>query len=145
MKSYSASLFFADIPPNILMIPLAAMLIGVVIVLGGLYFQNRRRQMWHETARIALEKGQPLPPLVDDVVASPHPRTDRDEIRNDLRNGLVCIATGAGLFLFLGTMFGRGLGYVGAIPGFIGIALLLNAAISGLFRKSNRSTPPDQS
>ncbi|MDO8540925.1 MAG: sigma-70 family RNA polymerase sigma factor [Opitutaceae bacterium] len=47
---------------------------GIIGVVGGLsftafvivstfYFQHRKRQLWHETARLALEKGQPLPAL----------------------------------------------------------------------------------
>ena len=37
---------------------LAGMGIGLVFGVLGMYFAHRRRVMWHETARIALEKGQ---------------------------------------------------------------------------------------
>ena len=62
------------------------------------------------------------------------------EKANDLRSGLVLIAVGAGLYLFLGSLAGRSLGLVGAIPGFIGVALLLNALLSATFRR--KDTPP---
>lgn len=110
-----------------IVIPLAVFVLAGVIVVSAMYFHNRRREMWHQTARLALEKGQPLPPLDD---APPVRPPSRDTGWNDVRAGLICMATGLGLFLFLGTFIGRGLGYVGAIPGFVGVALLL----TGLFR-----------
>ena len=48
-------------------IPVVAIIGGLslaaIIIVSGLFFQHRKRLMWHETARIALEKGQPLPPV----------------------------------------------------------------------------------
>ncbi len=58
---------------------------------------------------------------------------------NDIRYGLVLIALGAGLYLFLGTFVAHNLGYVGAIPGFIGLALLLYGLLSAVFK---RNAPP---
>ncbi len=54
-----------EIDPGILLgliLPLAGIALAGVVVVCSLYFQHRRREMWHETARVALEKGQPLPP-----------------------------------------------------------------------------------
>ena len=48
---------------------LAGMGIGLVSGLLGMYFGHRRRVLWHETARIAPEKGQPIPPLSPDEAA----------------------------------------------------------------------------
>ena len=48
-------------------IAIAAILGGltftILLIVFGLKFVQRRQELWHETARVALEKGQPLPPL----------------------------------------------------------------------------------
>jgi len=119
----------------------ASMLLTIVAVVGGLIIAYHRQKQWHETARIALEKGQPLP-ASQDVVPQPQPRTDGPG--RDLRAGLILIGVGAGLYLFLGTLVGQALGYVGAIPGFIGIALLLYGLLSALFKR-NDPPPADRS
>ncbi len=60
-----------------------------IIVVAAMYMGHRARQMRHETIRLALEKGQPLPP---DVLGSP---------RQDLTRGVRLIALGIGLAVFL--------------------------------------------
>ena len=57
-----------------------------------------------------------------------------------MRAGLILIAVGGGLYLFLNALVGRALGLVGAIPGFIGVALLLYATLSLLFNR--KDAPP---
>lgn len=99
------------------------MLIAIVGIVGGLIIAHHRQKQWHETARLALEKGQPLPAQLDEAPQS-QPRQRTDGPRRDLRTGLVLIAVGAGLYFFLGTLVGPALGRVGAIPGFIGVALV---------------------
>lgn len=117
------------------LIPIFAFVLIGVIVVTALYFQNRRRELWHQTARLALEKGQPLPAMAEDE-ATPRPRPN-DTAENDLRAGLICLAAGFGLYLFLGSFLGRGLGLVGAIPGFVGVALLISGIVRLLLRKRN--------
>jgi hypothetical protein len=125
---------FATVPPYVVVY--SAILLFIVV--GGalfvclLYFQNRRREMWHQTARFALEKGQPLPALGTDE----RPLTPRssDGPKNDFRTGLIMIAAGAGTFLAFTHFLGRGMAYLGAIPGFVGVALLLNAILMAIFR-----------
>ncbi len=130
---------------NGVLLPIAGIILAGVISVSGMYFHNRRREMWHETARLALEKGQPLPPL------DPMLRAEDDEVEkerklpsanHDVRGGLVLIAVGAGLWLFLGGL-SRNLGYIGAIPGFIGVALLLFALFSALFRRKHSESAKD--
>lgn len=120
-------LAFLNLEPWVIavIIPVVSLIFIGVVVVSGMYFQNRRREMWHQTARIALEKGQPLPLLPDEQSARPS-TPPAEESRNDLRGGLVLIGTGIGLYLFLGTFISPGLGYVGAIPGFIGVALIIS-------------------
>lgn len=140
MNSFLFPTFLADIPPNVLIIAIAGMAIAIVIVVAGIYFQSRRTEAWHQTARLALEKGQPIPAF--DEGAPQASRDPREEARNDIRSGLISIGVGIGLALFLNALVGRGLAYVGAIPGFIGIALLVNAALNP---RNSDGKPPTSS
>jgi hypothetical protein len=67
----------------------------VVILIRG-YFRHRRLQMWHETARLVLEKGQPLP---DSLLQGFGRNVARMGAWRDLRIGLLLAAVGAGLYL----------------------------------------------
>lgn len=111
------------------------------IIFGGLgmYFHHRRQALWHETARIALEKGQPLPPLQD---GENSPANTPKE--SDFRAGLVLIAVGAGLYFFLNALIGPAFGLIGAIPGFIGVALLLYASLNAVLKRKD-TTPTNRS
>lgn len=120
------------------------MLIALVVIVGGLIIAHRRQAMWHETARLALEKGQPLPrPPEDETPALPGERRVR-ESRNDIRSGLILIAVGAGLYIFLSGFITRGLGLVGAIPGFIGVALLLSGVVTAASKEPKNLPPSDR-
>jgi hypothetical protein len=126
--------------------------IGLVALIGSLgftavlfvtvlYFQSKKRQMWHETARLALEKGQPLPPWPntdEELKLRPPPGTSlaeweairrAREQRGSLKAGLILIAVGVGLYIM---MQPQGI-LVGAIPGLIGVALIVHALIERLF------------
>jgi len=108
-----------------------------VIVVAAFYFQNRKRQQWHETARLALEKGQPLPPWPksdEELELTPPPGASLAEWealrrvrsqRGSLKGGLILIAVGAGLYIMMGTDAGR----AGAIPALIGVAMIVYALI----------------
>ena len=117
------------------------MLLTIVIIVGGLIIAYHRQKQWHETARLALEKGQPLP-AAQDAAPQAQPRTDGPS--RDLRTGLILLATGAGLFVFFDALLGRWMAYVGAIPGFIGVALVLFAVLSHLFNRKD-APPTDRS
>jgi predicted permease len=123
-------------------IAIAAILGGIlltsVIVIFALKFVQRRQELWHETARVALEKGQPLPPLPHDMQ---HEKSSAES--SDIRTGLILIAVGAGLYFFFISMFGGWMKYMGAIPGFIGVALLLYGLLNALFGRKQPS-PADR-
>lgn len=135
-------------------------LIALVCVVGGLgfvlvcavsamYFRHRQSVLWHETARIALEKGQPIPPPpvgLDDhgdrsgFTASLPPEQRialqrAQRIRGYLIGGLINIAVGVGAFIALVNLQPRipmNVQYFALIPVCIGIALLLGVAIEAL-------------
>lgn len=136
LDSLADHLAFLNLQPwsVAILIPVAGMIFAGVIIVCTMYYNNRRRELWHETARLALEKGQPLPALPSDDA----PPARRHENRgNDIRDGLICIGVGVGLYLFLGSLVGRSLGYVGAIPGFIGVALLLHGVFAAFTKRKN--------
>lgn len=47
-------------------LPIAGIILAGVITVSGMSFHHRRREMGHETAHVALERGQPRPPLGPD-------------------------------------------------------------------------------
>ena len=111
-----------------IMVGMIALPIGVIIVVSGMYFRHQQQKLWHETARIALEKGQPLPPL---------PAEDQNEDRgselaSDFRSGLILVGTGIGLRFIVGPG-------IAAVVGFIGVALLVYATFALMFRRKNPS------
>jgi len=69
-----------------------------------------------------------------------HPTCPSAAGNGDIRSGLILIAVGAGLYLFLSSVAGEAIGYVGAIPGFIGMALFLFGVVNAFFRRHDN--PP---
>lgn len=131
--------------PIVIIFAIGAMLLIIVVPVAALYFNHKRSELWHQTARLALEKGQPLPGgLSDDPADILPPRVDlaewtaarRAQSRSrSVKAGLVLIALGAGIQVFLYSVRAR-VGWVGAVPGFIGVALLLHSAFESLLDKS---------
>src|SRR5712691_5657273 len=83
-----------------------------------LYYKHRRMRLTHETIMALAEKGLPVPPELLD----PPRRSDAG-----LRGGLVLVALGIGLAIFLAEVHAPW--SIGLIPGFMGVALLLAWAI----------------
>ncbi len=103
---------------------------GFTAVIVGLvaYARHRTQRLRHETIRLAIEKGQALPP---DLLDAARPPGDRSAER-DLRRGLVLVAVGlgVGLFLALAPFSGADQNWsIGFIPGLIGVAYLVAYAI----------------
>ena len=78
----------------------------------------KRARLLHETLRLMIEKGQPIPP---ELLQSPD---GLRRPRNDLRNGLVFISIGLGLGVVLLTEQTHDWP-MALIPLLIGVALLL--------------------
>jgi hypothetical protein len=120
---------------------LAGMAFAAFFGFLGMYFHNRRTEQWHQTARLALERGQPMPAPPTDESETKNPRRAATD---DIRSGLILIAVGIGLYLFLTRFISPGLAAVGAIPGLIGVSLLLYGAVALMVGGHSRSdaTPP---
>ena len=95
----------------------------IVLVVIKNVFQMRQSRLWHETARAALEKGQPLP-LGAQSVSGCSP--------SNWYCGLVWIAVGVGLYLVNACNVRNW----AALPICIGAALLLASLINTLHRSS---------
>ncbi len=113
------------------LVPIAFFAMIAAIFIAPRYFRSQERQKMAETLRVAIEKGQPLPPEVIDAMSS--------NVRNpglppspqrDLRTGVIWLVVGVGfavlglvisfeepdaLFPFLG---------LATFPAFIGLAFI---------------------
>ena len=110
------------------LIPLTFFATIAAIVIVPRYLKSVERQKMAETLRAAIEKGQPLPPeMVNMLTADAKPRPSPER---DLRRGVIFVAIALGLAA-LGLAVGQGepdatypmIG-LAAIPGFIGLALI---------------------
>jgi Domain of unknown function (DUF6249) len=100
----------------------SAVMVGIVA-----YTLFRVRRLRHETIRVALEKGQPLPP---DLLEPP--RKQHGPLR-DLRTGLILLGIGVGVAAFMGLSGIPGVQRswtIGFIPGFMGAAYLAAFTLS---------------
>lgn len=122
---------------------IGGVVLAITIPLASMFFDHRERSQWHETARLALEKGQPVPPALDGSSRLEQSRAPRKP-SGDVRTGLILIAAGAGLWVFLAYSGSRPspARYLCAIPTFIGFALLLYAFLAAQFG-NKPGTPPD--
>jgi hypothetical protein len=95
----------------------APFLFVFLIITAFLFARYRRNRILHETLRVMIEKGVPIPP----ELIMPQGARVRLRTVSDLRNGLILLAIGAGLILVShGKWSGTGL-----IVVFIGTAFLV--------------------
>jgi hypothetical protein len=104
-------------------IPLGAFFMAVAIVGLVGYFKDQERRQRAELIKLALEKGQPLPPALLDRPAP---------ARSDLASGIRTVFTGLGLSLFLWLFKPEApLWSVGLLVVFVGIGQLVAHAAIG--------------
>lgn len=122
--------------------------LGVLAVFGGpviivgmfFYFRHRKNKMLHDTVRLLVEKGVPIPPeLFTQTDPSRSPTTGILSLAstnrrhpNDFRNGLILMGCGAGLTALVGK--------AGLIAFFIGLAMI----IAAFFNRRETTTPPEK-
>lgn len=109
-----------DIPQAVVAIIALMVSFGLPLALVAiiLHYKQRKLRMTHETIARLADKGLPVPPELLEP-----PRRGQ----HGLRAGLVLVALGIALAIFLGEV--RGLGSIGLIPGLVGVALLISWAI----------------
>lgn len=114
-----------------LLVPIGFFAMVAAIVILPRYFRSQERQKLADTIRVAIEKGQPLPPEVMHTLTNGEPSRPPPPPRSDLRRGVVWLAVAVGIALF-----GLALGYAepdatmpflafAAIPGCIGAAFIV--------------------
>lgn len=97
---------------------------AAIIVATVFLFLHRAKELKHQTVRLALEKGQPVPPgLLEEHSPVRQPQ-------NDLRSGVKAVFIGLGLGLFFWTVEPRMWG-VGLIPAFVGLGHIAAWALTG--------------
>lgn len=133
------------------LIPIIAIVMPFVMIISiqiaKTISRTQQERMRMEVMRAAIERGQPIPA----EALRPRPDPEDDELsqpstpEKDIRVGLICLGAGIGLFLMFSTFsIGgftqlQGLRWVGAIPGFVGLALIVNGLIT---RTPRTSAPP---
>jgi hypothetical protein len=112
-----------------ILIPLTFFAMIAAIVIAPRYLKSQERQKMAETLRAAIERGQPLPPeMINVLTADVKPPSSP---QRDLRRGVILVAVALGLVV-LGLVLGvdepdATYPLIGsaAIPGFIGLALIV--------------------
>ena len=113
------------------LIPMAPFLMVAAIVIVPAWLRTRERREMQATVRVAIEKGQPLPPeLVAALSKDSRPRVASSAHR-DMRIGVILLFVAGGVALTgvaLGqindnAMFGTVSG--AAVPGMIGLAFII--------------------
>lgn len=116
------------------MIPIIALMIPIVAIVGALWYQAHQTRLTHDTIRLLAEKGQPIPPQLFTHCGRTFGSAG-DEKRSPagaLRRGIITTATGIGLTLMLYFMRPDDwLWAVGLIPLFIGLGHLLVWKLQG--------------
>ncbi|WP_443747745.1 DUF6249 domain-containing protein [Asticcacaulis solisilvae] len=116
------------------------MVFGMPIAIVFIVQMNKARNNaeLQKTLRMSIEKGQPLPPEFVESIQRSVPKAKNP--MNDVRAGLVLLAVAAGLavmdYMSHDFIFGH-LAGVAAIPGFIGLALLILGIVGLNTRKPN--------
>jgi hypothetical protein len=122
----------SSMPPVmwVMMLPISLFIVMGIVGIVALAMKNMERGRWHETARIALEKGVPVPNMPVAPLVVNAPLSQHKQRMGLITGGLVNIAIGIGVYLGLSSIDdAREARLFGLIPSFIGVALIAGAAI----------------
>ena len=114
-----------------ILVPLGFFAMVATVVWLVFSARERQRRLTHETIRLMIEKGQPVPPelFLDPKIAKP---------RNDLRRGVLLIAAGFGIVVFFLAHHDRAWS-LGVIPLLVGVGYIIVWKIQG--GQKNNGTP----
>ncbi len=128
----------SSMPPVlwVMLVPVSVFFVGGLIAVVALVMKNQERMRWHETARIALAKGLPIPNMPDSwSPQSPTPGRHRQRM-GLITAGLINVAVGIGLYFGLSAIPGAWVARDFAfIPALCGVALMIGAAIDLLLSR----------
>lgn len=126
----------------VIIVGICGVIVGGIMGILGMFFDYQRKKLAHDVARLALEKGQPVPSeFAAEEHRGPH-RSGTDRNHRDLRGGLVLMGVGAGVYLFLAAVSDNRVALLGAVPGFIGVALVLYWLLVRLMSPKQDNPPP---
>lgn len=129
LASLLASLTSGSPVMYIMMLPISVFVIMGVVAVVAIAFRSQERERWHETARMALEKGLPVPAMPTNATAYAPPSRHRQRMAL-ITPGLINVAIGVGLYAGLSAIQEAREGRLFAlVPGLIGVALILSAVI----------------
>lgn len=110
-----------------------ATIVGIVAIVS--FNRARNTAELQKTLRMSIEKGQALPPEFIDSMSRAVPRAKNP--MNDIRGGIILIAVAGGImvwnYLDHGEI-GHHLSGIAAVPGLIGVALLILGIIGMMSR-----------
>jgi len=93
---------------------------AVMIVWIVAFVRNRRSQALHQTLRLMVEKGVPIPP---ELLVPPK------QAPNDFRRGVLLIGFGMGLVITLAALSHKGVWSIGLVPLLLGVGYLVVARL----------------
>ena len=109
---------WSTVSASINLLAVLALPIGIVAVV--LAFRHRRQKLAHETMRLMIAKGLPVP---SELINPPPPAKPP---KSDLRRGLLWLAIGVGASILLKNLVSdEGVWTAGLVPAFMGVAYLL--------------------
>ncbi len=126
---------FHEIIPIVGIVMVFGMPIAIVAIIQ--MSKARNNEELQKTLRMSIEKGQPLPPEFVESMQRTVPKAKNP--MNDVRAGLILIAIAAGLLIwnYIDAGFvGDHMSGFAAVPGLIGVALLILGIIGMNTRKS---------
>jgi uncharacterized membrane protein len=126
-----------------LLIPLVAIIFGVMIPIVAIVMDYRRRALVSQERRAMIEKGMVPPEIVEEHGHGSHPRDLASQRARSLRAGTILLALGVGLAVasfvlnyvltdsYLPPPARGGMAVAASIVGFLGIGNLIYYALTG--------------
>ncbi len=108
----------------------------IIIITIIFFFRSKDKADMQKTIRMAIERGETLPP---DLLDNLRPRKKQRTPMSDIRAGIILMAVAGGLMAWSyidNGKIGGDLGGIAAVPGLIGVALLILGIIGSMTRKN---------